>query len=299
MSDAIAPAIVVTPQSTDPVVAAPTTSETATPVVPAPEEKVNKSDLFAAKAESEKIKRQYEVKLKAAEIQLAEMKKMREDEDRSFNESPLKYLEKRGLNYQSLLEQKLGLEKENTPEAQQAKILSELKEKTDRLEKERAEEKEAAKQRAEQNAFASFRGEVSKFVGTNSEKYEYTHLHGDEAINTIVELIKADFEAKAKDIGPVEAWKERLTFDKAAEKVESFYEERIILATKAKKWQAKADQAKSAPVVTPTQPTAKPRTIDKSMTGRTAPDSQPKKRTFEERIAAAVLAAQKNTSSAR
>ena len=230
---------------------------------PAPDPKPKEptaAERFAAMARKEKQIVERDRSLKDREAKLAEREaaiKAAEDRRQGYSQDPLKALSDLGLTYEDLT--KLVLNKTD-PSAQQALAMRQLAEQVEQAKREAAAAKEAiARAQAEREAAekehttAAFKGEVGSFLKANAEKYEL--IEATDSQELVFATVQAEFERTG----------EMLTLEQAADKVETFLEQRLERVAKAKKLAAKIAPPKPPPAptltnaVTPAPPPARPR----------------------------------------
>lgn len=193
------------------------------------------SSKFAALSRREKQirerERQIEQRQKEFEERQGKLKDLESLEEKILA-NPLKWLEEKGVDFNTLSEMQLN-ELEPTPEMMykrlEQKFESQLEEKTKELREQYLKEKEEEAERKYEQTINSFMEEITDFVNTQEEEYEL--IKANDSVQAVYDVIE-QYHAKTGKI---------LEVKEAADYVESHLYEEAQKLLKLRKLQAKKE----------------------------------------------------------
>lgn len=144
------------------------------------EEALSPKFLAAAKKERELLEKEREYKTRQASLE-ARLKEL-EEQDRLAKEDPLKYLEKRGIDYNDLTKQML---EGKVPETH---YIRQMRSEVEALKAQLAKDKESAESARKEAAVMNFKKELTQHIHANESKFPLVGaLKGEETVYNVID----------------------------------------------------------------------------------------------------------------
>lgn len=139
---------------------------------------------FAALSRKEKAILEKEKALKEQNARIGEIEELLGN----AKENPMSLLEKAGISFDDLVQQQLGIAKEEEKADDPNEKYKMLENKLEEMEKRLADEKEQAKSQAEEQAIDDFKYQISSHIEDNASEFEIiNHLGEQELVFNLIE----------------------------------------------------------------------------------------------------------------